>query len=171
MNYTTIYEKVFQAFPVLVYSFSLFLYVISGKILPIYFAGGIYLFVTLPLPYYKKFFEIYMNIHIFKRPNPPKTGCGYFDDITFPGAKSFGFPSGHSMFSGFFCIFWTLFILESHQRDFENLRLIILWYISLTVCVSRIYNGCHNFIQVLFGFLYGFGTGLLWFNILKESLI
>lgn len=170
MDSLTIYIKTLQAFPILVYFSSLFLYVVSGRILPIYFALGMYLFVTLPMPYYKKFFETYVNISLFKRPNPPITGCGYFDDITFPGAKSFGFPSGHSMCSGFFCVFWTLFILQSQPRIYEFPRLVILWYISLMVCIARIHNGCHNFIQVLFGFLYGFATGILWFDIIKSSI-
>ena len=82
--------RVLQAFPVIIYAGSLFLYITSGKKLPLIFILGLFFLDTLTNSQIKKFFEKYFkHVKLFVRPNPPDEGCGLFPDPTLPGAKSF----------------------------------------------------------------------------------
>lgn len=70
-----------------------------------------------------------------------------------------GFPSGHAL---------TAFIAFSYAYLYCNLQWkILVFIISLLVCLSRVYSLWHTYFQVIFGALFGFFISLILFKIAK----
>lgn len=154
-------NKVLQAAPLIVYSIGLGAFFLTGEKLYLIFTIGVFFFGSILNKLFKNITQTYFgNFKILQRPNPPKTGCGMFDDCTFPGSRSFGFPSGHAQIVAFAATFWSLYFWHT-QRDMA--RGIILFLLALLVGYSRIENGCHNTLQVAGGYLFGITFGALYF--------
>ena len=88
---------------------------------------------------------------IFKRPNGA-TDCSLFNTGGLVDHKS-GFPSGHVTAISFLMSSLLL------RRDDLNFKNIIQYNIPvLLVAYARIMKGCHNLIQVVAGYLLGYGV-------------
>jgi len=148
---------VLEAFPFIVMIISISLAIITRKIIWVYFSIGAIICEFLN-KIEKQSIKLISKNKIFERPNPPKHGCGWFHKKQ--SANTYGFPSGHAQFCGFFSIFWTLFLLKEKSK-YNFVLLFIIWLLSISVIIDRIYIGCHNFIQVLVGFLLGNIYGFL----------
>lgn len=160
--------RVLQASPVLIYFANIFSFIITGEKVYLYFMFGLLFFYSLITPYLKVVAQHYFgDVEVFKRPNPPQEGCGTFADVTLPGSKSFGMPSGHAACSTFSAIFWTLYLLDDPTR-IATLEIIVIWLLSFAVLWHRVATGCHNILQVSVGGLYGLLTGYLYYNLLKR---
>jgi len=160
VNQVEWYMKVLQASPVLVYSNTISIFVMTQDYIHLYFWVGSYLLNNLTNCRLKKIFQHYFgDIRMFKRPNPPREGCGPFADLSFPGSRSFGFPSGHAQTMFFYSIFYTLIYPTNY------LLIIVLWMSSILVCYQRVETGCHNIIQVFGGGVFGIIFGVLWYTL------
>ena len=93
--------------------------------------------------------------------------------------NEFGMPSNHSQFVGFFSAYVLLFVLirlpPFNQNAFLERfwRLLIIggtWFVSLLVCVGRVYLQYHTWSQVIAGGLLGLTTGALWFCVTQFLL-
>tara|TARA_A100001015_G_scaffold314829_1_gene425217 strand:+ start:1857 stop:2543 length:687 start_codon:yes stop_codon:yes gene_type:complete len=105
--------------------------------------------------------------------------CGYFTTCPNKQSTSFGFPSGHSQFSGLY----SGFMIRDMLFDDNNVELILddnkkvsifvhIIYIFIMM-YSRIYiQGCHTIGQAIFGALIGLVIGyfsnILYKNFLKK---
>lgn len=146
-----LFFRILQVSPILVYSNAIFLYCFTQEYLFLRLIVELYIFNTYLNPYIKEISKYYFqNNKLFERPNPPKEGCGFFSNTKCIGAKSFGFPSGHSQIMFYNAIFF--------QMNFEDkYYLHILLYIwAIAVCIQRVMSGCHNNFQVIGGALIGF---------------
>lgn len=146
-----------EAFPFFIMAISIALAIVTKKVVWIYFSAGAIICEILN-KIEKKGIQLISNDKIFERPNPPKHGCGWFHKDS-PG-NTYGFPSGHAQFCGFFSVFWTLYLLKEKSKYYVTLILAV-WMIALTVTVDRVYIGCHNVLQVSVGFAFGIVYG--WF--------
>lgn len=87
---------------------------------------------------------------IFKRPNGA-TNCNLFNTGGLVEHKS-GFPSGHVAVVAFLMEF---LLLQNKGKDLYNL----LYYNIPTflVAFARVKKGCHNIIQIIAGYILGYG--------------
>jgi membrane-associated phospholipid phosphatase len=106
------------------------------------------------------------------RPNPPETGCGIFNQCN-TGSKTFGFPSGHAQMVTFSAIFWSLYIQKYTlwSKEEKIVKISILWVLVGLICYSRVYIGCHNWIQIMGGSFFGILYGVLSFYAIEKYLI
>jgi membrane-associated phospholipid phosphatase len=93
---------------------------------------------------------------IFKRPDGA-TNCSLFNSGGLVDHKS-GFPSGHVTAISFLMNIW---LLRNGNNDWKtyiiyNIPILLMGY-------TRIMKGCHNFIQVVAGYLLGYGVAKLMF--------
>jgi len=87
---------------------------------------------------------------IFKRPNGA-TNCNLFNTGGLVEHKS-GFPSGHVAVVSFFMEFLLL------QNESKNLYNLLYYNIpTFLVAFARVKKGCHNIIQVIAGYILGYG--------------
>lgn len=79
---------------------------------------------------------------------------------------SFGMPSGHAMISGFTFMYFYLYI-NQHFTSAKNkiLLKLLLFIVSISVCISRILFGCHTVQQVIIGALIGLVFGYKLYSI------
>lgn len=81
---------------------------------------------------------------------------------------TYGMPSAHSQFMGFFCGYFICIILFKMQNfgDFEKMiSASILVTVGTLVCFSRVYLLYHTYQQVLVGVMFGALLGLIYFVI------
>jgi membrane-associated phospholipid phosphatase len=101
---------------------------------------------------------------IFKRPNGA-TDCSLFNTGGLVDHKS-GFPSGHVTAISF--LMYSLLLKHSHI-GFKNM---IQYNIPIVlVAYARIMKGCHNLIQVIAGYLLGYGVAYMLHIYKKEVSI
>jgi len=95
-------------------------------------------------------------------------GCFITKDNLEGISTSFGMPSGHSILAIFTTVFWTLYLLDNYNKSKEIIfPLLILNFTCFSVCLSRIYLGCHTFGQIIVGGIIGlfFGyQGYKWYK-------
>jgi len=94
---------------------------------------------------------------IFKRPNGA-TNCSLFNSGGLVDHKS-GFPSGHVTAISFLMNIWLF--RNGNKNDWKtylmyNIPIMLMGY-------ARIMKGCHNFIQVVAGYLLGYGVASIVF--------
>ncbi len=105
--------------------------------------------------------------------------CGYFTTCPNKPSSSFGFPSGHSQFSGLYSGFMIRDILFDENNislplDADKKISIFVHIIYIFIMMySRIYiQGCHTIGQAIFGALIGlvigFYSNILFKNFLKK---
>jgi dolichyldiphosphatase len=117
----------------------------------------------------KKITKSVSDAKIFQRPNPPAKGCGYFPRDH--PRVTFGFPSGHAQFCGFFALFWTLYILFTDWNKNKKAAIIgLIWLAAITVTMDRVYIGCHNILQISVGFVLGLIYGFVAWWLLERKL-
>lgn len=83
------------------------------------------------------------------------------------GGSSFGMPSNHAQFMGFFCCYWLLFICRQKNAPRSPvLRLgcsVLLLLLGVAVTYSRVHLGYHSWEQVLVGNIVGSVAGIAWY--------
>jgi|TARA_B110000967_G_C18873157_1_gene556644 membrane-associated phospholipid phosphatase len=94
---------------------------------------------------------------IFKRPNGA-INCSLFNSGGLVDHKS-GFPSGHVTAVSFLMNVWLF--RNGNKNDWKT-YIIYNIPIALMAC-ARIMKGCHNFIQVVAGYLLGYGIATIVF--------
>lgn len=106
----------------------------------------------------------------FIRPSPPITGCGVFKDCNANGSKTFGFPSGHAQITTLAAMFWSLYVYRqtSLSTTHKIIRISIMWILAILVWYSRVYIGCHNWIQISGGVVMGSLFGILSYFIVED---
>ena len=165
--------NVLQAAPCIVCTSALAGALISEDLLYMYFAAGA-IVLGSGVNYAVKGLckAVAGNVELFKRPNPPQSGCGNFANCTAGGSTTFGFPSGHAQIVAFSAAFWSLYLQKYGKRKSTSVvSICILWALVLLVCWSRIKIGCHNLIQVTAGTTIGAGLGVAYFKFLDRVYI
>lgn len=120
----------------------------------------------------------YFNDHIpiLGRGTRPdgSSNCGFFDKCPAEISTSFGFPSGHSQFSGLTYGFLIKDILHTKSKDgkFKSLKIedkisiIILLFMILLMMYSRFnVQKCHTVEQTIFGAAIGLFLGYKSYNL------
>jgi membrane-associated phospholipid phosphatase len=154
-------------FQVIVICASIFYSIISQNIVGILYAIGAIVEIILNTSLKSLISTFFPNFTLFLRPNPPKTGCGYFTDCT-KVLKTYGMPSGHSQSAAVFAVFWTLYILNNYPTTiYTYFSIIGIIITSIMVLYSRIYIGCHNTAQVFVGSIIGLIYGIFLYKIVK----
>ena len=90
-------------------------------------------------------------------------------------SKSFGMPSGHSQNAWFLFGFLLLYLINNYKKEKNNtmskiwfgIAISILFIISLSVSISRVYVNCHTIQQVIIGSTIGLILGLLAYLLTK----
>ena len=135
------------------------------------------LFISLLIPIHKLisillslFFSVYFdNIMklIYSNPRPYWEDPSLFNDHCDIG---YGNPSGHSFTSAatYLSIWYIItdYSFFKSKRKGKVIRVILLYVFILfilSIMLSRIYLGVHSFNQIIYGFLLGVGTFLLFF--------
>ena len=91
-------------------------------------------------------------------------------------SKSFGMPSGHSQNAWFLFGFLLLYLINNYKKEKNNtmskiwfgIAISILFIISLSVSISRVYVNCHTIQQVIIGSTIGLILGLLAYLLTKH---
>ncbi|QLQ81570.1 hypothetical protein HG537_0F03310 [Torulaspora globosa] len=109
--------------------------------------------------------EIFNNLLkiIIKQPRPMSFGDSFQNDTL---RSNYGMPSAHSQFMGFFCMYIGLrYCLRwKGLTKFKRfLGVIMVTFMALCVCFSRVYLQYHTLGQVLVGFTVGLATGSTYF--------
>jgi len=160
-----IFQRTVQASPILIYTGSIFAYIIGSNNDILLFLFGYFIFGDKFNKLQKLFFEKYFsNIKMFHRPYPPPEGCGPFSDLSFKGSSSFGCPSGHMNQVSFTSTFWILYIYQNNACFETYFKILLLLLFPIIVGKHRINSGCHNLIQVVLGAFFGFICGLFYFK-------
>jgi membrane-associated phospholipid phosphatase len=131
--------------------------VVTRDPIGIYFAVTLFVFGTLFNQVEKKIMKSTAGYYkLFQRPNKPECGCGDFD-VQGTADHTFGMPSGHAQGVGFALGFWLTYIMQTFPDASTTRQLQIgsLVVIAFLICYSRIENGCHNWQQVVVGFIVG----------------
>ena len=116
---------------------------IIGNMLALIIHGIIKIFTTNLKPY-----------SIFKRPNGAKN-CGIVNSGGLSDHES-GFPSGHMSSISFTMLY---LLMKTSNFNFTN---IILYNIPIIlVGIARYFKPCHNFIQIIAGYILGSSIALL----------
>ena len=103
---------------------------------------------------------------IARRKRPPTKNPDFFKTI---GPDNYSFPSGHAsrtiVLSFIFTQIYPLFSI-----DYLNfVASVFLWSWSFSVCFSRLLNGRHYFVDILFGVAVGFVDSFVIFSFLWLS--
>lgn len=111
---------------------------------------------------------LFPNCKLFKRPNPPSFGCGAFRNCNNP-VVTWGMPSGHTQIAVMTSVFWILYILDNNPNlDIWNIFTIFKFIIlAIIISISRVYLGCHNWIQVFTGAFIGIILGIFIYKLAK----
>jgi membrane-associated phospholipid phosphatase len=168
-------EKILIFAPYTIYQASLLAFIISGKIIYLYFTMVYILFGEMLNVLCKKIFSHLLPPSISSRPSicgnssgNNCNGCGIFPTNNYN--HKLGFPSGHAQMTAFACMFWTLYILESNHKH-KFISILILWLITFLVFIQRIYSKCHSILQVFIGAILGIFFALMTFKIIKNTNI
>lgn len=161
-------EKIFRAFPLLIYIKLLITAILFNETHAIVFAS--FLFVCDGLNHGLKILlksimgeKVYPIIGSGMRPKGAK-GCGLFYDPS--PATSYGMPSGHTMFAGIVTAYILLNTFNGKFPQHDMIKgFIILGVIAmfLTIGESRIFLGCHTWPQVIIGGILGFTLGTFYY--------
>jgi dolichyldiphosphatase len=77
-----------------------------------------------------------------------------------------GMPSNHAQFIGYCCAFHIIQVLINSNKyisaQYRILYSILLIFVALGVCLSRIYLEYHTFDQVVVGLFVGIIFGIIW---------
>jgi membrane-associated phospholipid phosphatase len=84
--------------------------------------------------------------------------------------KSIGMPSGHAQTSVAAAIFWSMMIMLKGKSEWNYLVLMIIWFITIIVCHSRVYIKCHTKEQVIYGMIIGIIIGLIMFRVVRSVM-
>lgn len=168
-------EKILIFVPYTIYQASLLAFIISGKIVYLYFTIVYMIFGELLNVLLKKGFSSILPVSISSRPSICGNstglncnGCGIFPTNNYN--HTLGFPSGHAQMTAFACMFWTLYILESNHKN-KYISIAILWLLTISVFIQRIYSKCHSVIQVSVGAIIGIIFALITFKLIKNTNI
>ena len=158
-------------YPIIIIFSSIFYSIISQNIIGILFAIGLMIDNIFNMLLKKLFSTFFPNFKLFLRPNPPKIGCSYIPKCN-DTEISYGMPSGHSQSTLTIAVFWILYILNNYEMNiYRYLSIGLIIIISFMVLYSRIYIGCHNFLQVLIGSIIGTVYGIFLYKIVNLYLI
>lgn len=105
------------------------------------------------------------------RPTMCKNSSNFINEFS-PNklSESYGMPSGHSVESMLIGVFLTLYILKTHDKSTKRTVLVCtIIAISLSVCISRVYFGCHTVLQILVGGIFGSLVGYLGFKLWESK--
>ena len=170
-----IFFKFVQSSELTIFNIALIIFLVFGNIkslflsLIILLSSNINYFLKHQI--YQPIFKYFNDyIPMFGRGTRPEgaSNCGFFDSCPSQVAKSFGFPSGHSQFSGLTYGFLIKDILDSKSIDgkFKSLKLedkisvIVLFSLILSMMYSRAFiQKCHTIEQTIFGALIGLFIG------------
>lgn len=152
----------------------LFAYLTTQDPVQLYFA--IYLVIAgfLGNDFFKFItYSIAPNNPAFKRPQQIHASmkkCNVYPNIF---AISWGMPSGHAQISALGATFWSLYLLSQQKNPTigQYIISIIFCFIAIVVSYSRIYQGYHNSLQVIIGFLIGVFQGWFLFYLLRRQKI
>ena len=86
--------------------------------------------------------------NIIRRPRPVSLNFNEFQQISASCPKSYSFPSTHAT---------TAFAAATVLTFFDKKRRWIYYLFALLIALSRVYLGCHYFIDILGGGILGFG--------------
>ncbi len=107
------------------------------------------------------------------RPKGAKN-CGAF--INGKIATSYGMPSGHSQFAGVITSYIILQLIDANANNFpkhdvmRGMFVIAALIMGFSVCLSRIYLGCHTVQQVILGAIIGLCVGT-WYHYNENNVI
>ena len=101
----------------------------------------------------------------FRRRRPPTKKEDYFKSL---GPDQYSFPSGHASRSVLISLIFSCIDPLFVGTFFQLVVATFVWTWCLTVCISRLINGRHYFLDVLagivVGFLESFIIGKLWMS-------
>lgn len=168
-------EKILIFAPYTIYQASLLAFIISGKIIYLYFTIVYMLFGEMLNAMLKKIFSHLLPPSISSRPSicgnsegSNCNGCSIFPTNNYTN-HNLGFPSGHAQMTSFACMFWTLYILQSNHKH-KYISILALWVITCLILLQRIYSKCHSIIQVFTGAFFGIFFALITFKTIKIQI-
>ena len=140
-----------KAFPIIIVVSGVLSSVVSGQGLGAVFAGGALVLGELLNWLLKFLFSKISVAGAMRRPNPPEMGCSAFGRCGKPASKQLqGMPSGHAQVTTFALVFWLLYIWNRKDKNTGvkatlTVCMLVIWYMVL---YSRVYIGCHTYLQV-----------------------
>jgi membrane-associated phospholipid phosphatase len=133
---------------------------ITSQPLPLVFSVLSVIFGLLSNQYIKGIFKsIDPKRPEWLRPNPPSDGCGLFAECNRPIKAQIGMPSGHAQTIGFATAFWLMYIWRRQTGKVYKTAIILV--LAFLLIYSRVYEGCHSWLQVSVGTLIGSALGLI----------
>lgn len=110
----------------------------------------------------------YLNVEtITLRPKGAKN-CSNFINEFMPNVLSntYGMPSGHSVEAMLISIFLIMYIKKHHvESNKRSLLIALVFSLGASVCISRVYLGCHTILQIILGGAIGSIIGYYSFQI------
>lgn len=158
--------------------------IISQKLLGLYFVVGLGINAIGNYVLKKVCSSVFAGKSWIQRPNKlSEFGCASF---VFCNKKdknknqhvqeTDGMPSGHSQAATFSSMFWILFILfrkRQHQKIVTNLtislQIIILILCAVLIMISRHYENCHTWSQIIVGGFFGILIGFVYYFMLDRT--
>ena len=172
-------EKVLRAFPLLVYIKLTLAFILFKEEGAVFLAGFLLLSDSFNWLLKHALLKPIMgktDYPIFGTGTRPKgaINCGAF--ATGKKSTSYGMPSGHSQFMGVLTTYILLNLMNATNTKFpkhdvlRGMFVIGAFIMGASVCLSRIYLGCHTPQQVLIGTIIGIILGT-WYYYNEDNVI
>lgn len=163
--------------PAIIYSASLLAFIFTREKFYLFLFVAVMIFGDVLTHQEKKLFKEVMHPDVANRPCASITGCNKSSECgIFPRAKknhiSYGFPSGHSQIAAL-AVTLIAFYLVQRKKEFKYTKstLIILCILVVLIGYQRWHSGCHTWLQIVCGWLFGILYGLILWHVIGKRII